>query len=113
MYFPCVDSELIVAFIWVTGFISSRLKRKLQNSTTARSANRTRGIQHVELCTRVHMGTPVCWIPPTLAAILTVHAAGLYPKRNVSGPDRADAHVQAVREVRHGPRTRRHVNRTR
>ena len=46
--------------------------------------------------------------PSTLA----VHAAGSYPTWSVLVPDcnRADARVRAVREKRHGPRTRQCAN---
>ena len=84
--------------------------RNVPETHSACSTNRTRGMQHMEPRTRAHMGTPLCRIPSTLTYILTVHAAGLCLTWNVSGPDRADAHVQAVREVRHGPRTRRRAN---
>ena len=79
---------------------------------SARAANRTRGAQHVELRTRARMWTRPFQIHLTLAYIFTVHVAGLYPTWNVLAPDRnrADAHVQAVREVRHGPRTSRRAN---
>ena len=53
-----------------------------------RSADRTRGMQHV--------------MPRTRAHISAVHAASSYPTWNVSGPDREDAHVPAVRGA---PRT--------
>ena len=68
---------------------------------STRSANRTRGMQHVEPRTRAHVGTHVFRIPSTLAYILAVHAAGLCPTWKISGPDREDAHVQAVCDVRH------------
>ena len=76
---------------------------------SAHSVNRTCGMQHVMPRTRAHVGTRPFQIQ-SLAAILTVHAAGLWPTWNVSGPDRVDAHVQAMREVRHGPRTCRRAN---
>ena len=75
-----------------------------------RSVNRTRGTQHVEPRTCAHVGTRVFQIPSTLATILAVHAAGLCPTWKVSRPDHEDARVQAVREVRHGPRTRSRAN---
>ena len=79
---------------------------------SARSANRTRGMQHMELRTRARMWTCPFQIPTTLAYIFAVHVAGLYPTWNVLAPDRnrADARVLAMRETRHGPRTHRHVN---
>jgi len=85
-------------------------ERIVPETRSARPANRTRGMQHVMPRTRAHVGTPVCRIHPTLAYIFAVHAAGSYPTWNVSGPDREDAHVPAVREMRHGPRTSRRAN---
>ena len=63
------------------------------------SANRTRGTQHVELCTRASMGTPVCRIQTTLATILAVHEALLNPMRSISVPHsrHEDARARAVR----------------
>ena len=87
--------------------VVSRAGQHACNVPETRSAHRTRGMQHVMLCTRAHMGTPVCRIHPTFAYIFAIHAAGLCPTWNISGPDREDAHVQAVR---HGPRTRRRSN---
>jgi len=84
--------------------------RIIPETRSARSANITPGMQHVMPRTRPHVGTPVCRIHPTLAYILAVHAAGSYPTWNISGPDHEDAPVQAVREVRHGPRTSRRAN---
>jgi len=52
---------------------------------SARSANGTRGAQHVMPRRRARMGTPVCRIQ-TLAAILAVHEALLNPTRSVSVP---------------------------
>ena len=77
-----------------------------------RSANRTRGVQHVELRTRTRMWTHPFQIHTTLANIFVIHAAGSYLTWNISGPDRdrADAHMWAMRETRHGPRTRRRSN---
>ena len=84
----------------------SRRVRLVPGTRSAHSADRTRGMQHMVPRTRV----PVFQIHLTTLAILTIHAAGLCPTWNVSGPDREGTCVPAVHEVRHGPRTRRRVN---
>ena len=115
--FPTRDDERRLPGIGAARFLvtspahrfCSRRARFVPGTRSVCSANRTRGMQHVMPRTRAHVGTHVFRIQ-LLSAILTVHAAGLCPTWNVSGPDREDARVQAEREVRHGPRTRRRVN---
>ena len=48
----------------------------------------------------------------TLAYILIIHEDGLYPTWSVlvMDCDRVDVRLQAVREMRHGPRTRHRAN---
>ena len=86
-------------------------ERIVLGNRSARSANRTRGMQHVMPRTRAHVVTRVFQIP-SLAYIFAVHAAGSYPTWSILTPDcnRADAPVQAVRETHHEPRTRRRAN---
>ena len=85
--------------------------RIITETRSARSVNRTRGMQHVMPRTRAHVGTRVFQIP-SLTYIFAVHAAGSYPMWSVLVPDhnRADAPVQAVRETHHEPRTRHRAN---
>jgi len=88
-------------------------ERIVPGTRSARSANRTRGVQHVELHTRARMRTRPFQIHTALAIyILAVHAAGSYPTWSILAPDcdRADARVQALREMCYGPRTRHRAN---
>jgi len=81
-------------------------ERIVPGTRSARSANRTRGKQHVELLTRARMGTPVCRIQTTLTAILTVRTTVSFETRDVPAPEslHEDARVRAVREMPNRPR---------
>ena len=83
--------------------------RIVPETRSVRSANRTRGMQHVMPCTGAHVGPRVFQIQPTLAAILTVRATVFSETRDVPAPKslHEDALMRAVREMPNGPRTRR------
>ena len=72
-----------------------------------RSANRTRGLQHVMPRTCARMGTCAFQIHTTF--LLTMHVPVSYHARDISAPasDRANVCAWAVRKTRNGPRTQR------
>ena len=80
-------------------------ERVVPGTHSRRSANRTRGVQHVIPRTSARMGTCAFRIHTTF--LLTVHMPVSYHARDVSAPasDRANVRAWAVRKTRNGPRT--------
>ena len=86
-------------------------ERIIPGTRSARSANRTRGMQHVMPRTRARMGTRPFQIQTLAVYLLTVREFFLSQTRSVSAPDslHVDARARAIRKMWNGPRTRRLV----